>query len=82
MKPGKPTTFATCMYHSRKKYFLCLPGNPVSAIVTAHLFLLPLLNEMRGDFSEPIIVQVMVCKIIFIFLKTWKCLMHIIIHIF
>ncbi|EFN68596.1 Gephyrin [Camponotus floridanus] len=59
MKPGKPTTFATCMYHSRKKYFLCLPGNPVSAIVTAHLFLLPLLNEMRGDFSEPIIVQAM-----------------------
>ncbi|GAB1866256.1 Gephyrin [Camponotus japonicus] len=59
MKPGKPTTFATCMYHSRKKYFLCLPGNPVSAIVTAHLFLLPLLNEMRGDFFEPIIVQAM-----------------------
>ncbi|XP_072750094.1 gephyrin [Anoplolepis gracilipes] len=57
MKPGKPTTFATCMYHGRKKYFLCLPGNPVSSTVTARLFLLPLLNEMRGDFSESIVVQ-------------------------
>ncbi|XP_070155978.1 gephyrin [Polyergus mexicanus] len=57
MKPGKPTTFATCMWRGRKKYFLCLPGNPVSATVTARLFLLPLLNEMCGDFSEPIIIQ-------------------------
>ncbi|XP_029675933.1 gephyrin [Formica exsecta] len=57
MKPGKPTTFATCMWRGRKKYFLCLPGNPVSATVTARLFLLPLLNEMRGDFSEPIRIQ-------------------------
>lgn len=81
MKPGKPTTFATCMYHNRKKYFLCLPGNPVSAIVTAHLFLLPLLNEMHGDFSEPIIVQAMV-RLFFICLKTWKCLIHIIIYMF
>ncbi|XP_025985946.2 gephyrin isoform X2 [Solenopsis invicta] len=57
MKPGKPTTFATCTYLDKKKYFLCLPGNPVSATVTAHLFLLPLLNEMRNDSSEPVIVQ-------------------------
>ncbi|XP_011882674.1 PREDICTED: gephyrin [Vollenhovia emeryi] len=57
MKPGKPTTFATCTFLGRKKYFLCLPGNPVSATVTAHLFLLPLLNEMRGDFSKPVAVQ-------------------------
>lgn len=70
MKPGKPTTFATCMWHGRKKYFLCLPGNPVSATVTARLFLLPLLNEMRGDFSESIVIQAKVCEIIFIFCET------------
>ncbi|KAL6267462.1 hypothetical protein P5V15_000538 [Pogonomyrmex californicus] len=57
MKPGKPTTFATCTFLNKKKYFLCLPGNPVSATVTARLFLLPLLNEMRADLSEPVIVQ-------------------------
>lgn len=61
MKPGKPTTFATCHFPTvdkgKKKYVLCLPGNPVSATVTARLFLLPLLNTMRLDCSEPIIVQ-------------------------
>ncbi|XP_012542234.1 gephyrin [Monomorium pharaonis] len=57
MKPGKPTTFATCTFLGKKKYFLCLPGNPVSATVTAHLFLLPLVNEMRDDLSEPVIVH-------------------------
>lgn len=62
MKPGKPTTFATCMFNNRKKYFLCLPGNPVSAVVTARLFILPLLSEMCGDLSKPTIVQAKVCK--------------------
>src|SRR5690606_3047353 len=28
---------------------LGLPGNPVSAIVTGHLFLLPLIRAMQGD---------------------------------
>jgi gephyrin len=27
MKPGKPTTFATCFYEGKKKLFFCLPGN-------------------------------------------------------
>ncbi|XP_066587183.1 gephyrin [Prorops nasuta] len=57
MKPGKPTTFATCMLNNKKKYLLCLPGNPVSATVTTHLFVLPLLNKMQGLSSKPIIVQ-------------------------
>jgi gephyrin len=26
MKPGKPTTFATCTYNGRPKFFFCLPG--------------------------------------------------------
>lgn len=66
MKPGKPTTFATCMFLGKKKYFLCLPGNPVSALVTARLFLLPLLNEMHGNFSGPVISSVTVRKITFV----------------
>lgn len=61
MKPGKPTTFATCNYRGKKKYCLCLPGNPVSAIVIARLFLLPLLHHMQGVHLEPIIVQAEVC---------------------
>nr|XP_050847334.1 gephyrin [Vespula vulgaris]XP_050847335.1 gephyrin [Vespula vulgaris] len=57
MKPGKPTTFATCTYNGKKKYFMCLPGNPVSATVTSILFVIPLLNEMHGDNSKPVIVR-------------------------
>lgn len=64
MKPGKPTTFATCTFNDRKKYFLCLPGNPVSAVVTARLFLLPILNEMSGGLSKPIVVKAKVRKIL------------------
>lgn len=63
MKPGKPTTFATCTILGKKKFILCLPGNPVSALVTAHLFLLPLVNELHFNDSEPIIMQAKVCKV-------------------
>ncbi|KAK7079432.1 hypothetical protein SK128_007137 [Halocaridina rubra] len=48
MKPGKPTTFATCIYSGQKKLILGLPGNPVSAVVTSNLYLLPLCRKMSG----------------------------------
>lgn len=44
MKPGKPMTFAT---KDSTSYF-ALPGNPVSAYVTFHLFVLPALRFMSG----------------------------------
>lgn len=49
MKPGKPTTFATIptsMSHS--KLIFALPGNPASALVTFHLFVLPSLRKASG----------------------------------
>ncbi|XP_073982294.1 molybdenum cofactor synthesis protein cinnamon [Rhodnius prolixus] len=53
MKPGKPTTFATCIFEDQKKKLLfCLPGNPVSATVTFHLYVLPALKTIAG-FKEP-----------------------------
>nr|CAD7440819.1 unnamed protein product [Timema bartmani] len=51
MKPGKPTTFATCDYEGKKKLILGLPGNPVSATVTSHLYVLPALRKMAGHPS-------------------------------
>ncbi|KAK3599643.1 hypothetical protein CHS0354_029103 [Potamilus streckersoni] len=48
MKPGKPTTFATLDYNGRKKLFFGLPGNPVSAIVTCNLYVIPALDKMAG----------------------------------
>ncbi|ESO08664.1 hypothetical protein HELRODRAFT_74817, partial [Helobdella robusta] len=57
MKPGLPTTFATLFYKDKKKYIFGLPGNPVSAIVTFHLFALPALRKMSGDPKpEPTVV--------------------------
>ena len=62
MKPGKPTTFASLVHQGRVVFVLGLPGNPVSATVTAHLYLLPLVKKMaaRQDFMYTTI-QAKVC---------------------
>jgi gephyrin len=53
MKPGKPTTFATVSVKNKdgervSKVIFSLPGNPASALVTFHLFVLPSLQQMSG----------------------------------
>lgn len=51
MKPGKPTTFATVASSNSdsSKLVFGLPGNPVSALVTAQLLLVPAIKVwMRG----------------------------------
>ncbi|KAL2200698.1 MoaB/Mog domain-containing protein [Corynascus similis CBS 632.67] len=53
MKPGKPTTFATVPVKNNdgervSKVIFSLPGNPASALVTFHLFVLPSLRQMSG----------------------------------
>ncbi len=48
MKPGKPTTFATLSWKGAEKLVLGLPGNPVSAAVTAGLYVLPACRKMAG----------------------------------
>lgn len=53
MKPGKPTTFATVPVKNNEgervsKAIFSLPGNPASALVTFHLFVLPALHQMWG----------------------------------
>ncbi|XP_068159007.1 molybdenum cofactor synthesis protein cinnamon [Drosophila tropicalis] len=44
MKPGKPMTFAS----RQQKYFFGLPGNPVSAFATFHIFALPAIRWAAG----------------------------------
>ncbi|EEC14855.1 gephyrin, putative, partial [Ixodes scapularis] len=51
MKPGKPTTFATLQYLGRPKLVFGLPGNPVSATVTCHLYVLPALRRMSHHIN-------------------------------
>lgn len=54
MKPGKPTTFASVPIKSattgdrESKLIFSLPGNPASAVVTYHLFVLPSLHQAAG----------------------------------
>jgi len=48
----KPTTFATCEFNGTKKIIFGLPGNPVSATVTTHLFVLPACRKL-GGFTNP-----------------------------
>jgi gephyrin len=44
IKPGKPTTFATV----DSKPIFALPGNPASALVMFHIFVLPALRMLGG----------------------------------
>jgi molybdopterin molybdotransferase len=44
LKPGKPTILAVCS----GKPVIGLPGNPVSVLVVARLFVAPLLRRMLG----------------------------------
>ncbi|KAK0627259.1 gephyrin [Immersiella caudata] len=53
MKPGKPTTFATVPLKNNdgervNKVVFSLPGNPASALVCFHLFVLPALHKLSG----------------------------------
>ena len=57
MKPGKPTTFATVpvpvqdgigVSSIATKLVFALPGNPVSALVTSKLLMLPALRRLGG----------------------------------
>ncbi|KAF1927904.1 gephyrin [Didymella exigua CBS 183.55] len=53
MKPGKPTTFATVPTKAPdgtriSKAIFSLPGNPASAVVCFHLFVLPALHQQAG----------------------------------
>ncbi len=49
VQPGKPTLFAT----GERGVVLALPGNPVSALVTAHLFVVPALARLEGERARP-----------------------------
>lgn len=64
MKPGKPTTFATVPFKNNAgnpetRLIFSLPGNPASAVVTLHLFVLPSLYHSSG-VSPPSLPRVLV----------------------
>ena len=51
MKPGKPTTFASIPVPEQPgahKFLFALPGNPASALVSFHVFVVPALRKLGG----------------------------------
>jgi molybdopterin molybdotransferase len=62
LRPGKPTILAVC----DGKPVVGLPGNPVSALVVAHLFLKPLVEALLGikiDHSEAVVTARLVINL-------------------
>jgi molybdopterin molybdotransferase len=58
MRPGKPLMAGRL----RGVPLLGLPGNPVSAIVCGHLFLLPMLRAMQGLPAAPVTRRAMLAE--------------------
>jgi molybdopterin molybdotransferase len=54
VRPGKPTILAL----SRGKPVIGLPGNPVSALVIAGLFVVPVLNHLQGIGGPKVLATV------------------------
>ena len=55
VKPGKPTTFATLPIPDAPgthKTLFALPGNPASALVMFHVFVVPALRRLGGYAPE------------------------------
>ncbi|KAI9199264.1 MoaB/Mog domain-containing protein [Polychytrium aggregatum] len=61
LRPGKPTTFATVTSQDAAppKLIFSLPGNPVSALVTFYLFVLPSLKKLSGS-TDPCLPKILV----------------------
>lgn len=59
IKPGKPVAFGRL----NNAWFFGLPGNPVSALVTAHQILLPALRYMAGqEWQQPFQLKAVATK--------------------
>ncbi len=53
VRPGKPTILAACTPPGQiSKAVIGLPGNPVSALVIAGLFLKPVIRDLLGEKSD------------------------------
>lgn len=48
IKPGKPFAFGMI----KNKPFFGLPGNPVSATITMHQLVIPVLRQLQGEFNN------------------------------
>lgn len=57
MRPGKPVIFGQATIDGKERRFLGLAGNPVSSLVSSHIFLKPLIRLLGGypaDMAKPV----------------------------
>lgn len=54
MRPGKPVLFGRTVIDGFERRFLGLAGNPVSSIVSSHIFLKPLIGLLGGRKAETV----------------------------
>jgi molybdopterin molybdotransferase len=59
MRPGKPLMFGML----GRQRVLGLPGNPVSSLITARLFLVPLIRALLGRPAEQHVVSQVACTV-------------------
>lgn len=76
IKPGKPTTFASIPIKAgERKPVFALPGNPASALVTFHIFVVPALRKLGGwprSQCQLPRARVQVCFFLIVFLGKLK----------
>jgi len=57
LKPGKPLAFGHIQYAPGSTPVIALPGNPVSALMTAALFVKPFIAGLLGRTYEPLVFE-------------------------
>jgi molybdopterin molybdotransferase len=55
IQPGKPVVFGRVPNKSRSQFFVGLPGNPISTMVTFELFARPLIDALSGAKPAPLL---------------------------
>jgi len=56
IQPGKPVVFGSCGAGTpTPRYFLGLPGNPISTMVTFRLFAQPMIEALSGQKPTPLV---------------------------
>ncbi len=51
IKPGRPIMMGVIEKEFNNCFVMCLPGNPLTAMVNMHLFAIPVLNKIQGGNS-------------------------------
>ena len=54
MRPGKPVMFGKAVIGGKERRFLGLAGNPVSSLVSSHIFMRPLVRLLGGHDAKTV----------------------------